>query len=464
MGWGSAAAVHEVAEAHAAGAAVLGEGAWRVTGRVLHLGLGPALLGDLIALDELLGGGAQGIDLLLGHAFVEIPVGEGLALPEFVEVRANPVEHAGDLGVVGEQHHALAMRDAALLDVADLERGGNPVGERQGLTHRGEGAVRLGLVIHDAAVEHGGGEEAALHGRAGGEDAAVVEEGLDHLLDAEFLEFAAVRRGERREGAHEEVQAGLRDEVREQLAEADLDGEEAAETHRGGESGERLGDEEVQIINGGAFDVPLAMREFKEGLVVENEAGVGAAAERVKGENSVVRLRDHAGDLRRRQHCAGEHGNLRMFFLQGFDEQRAEARTGTTARGVKHDDATDVVALVDFDVETPHDLREDLTTGAEITDGKVAARAFSAGNEVRGIEERAGGRLDVLNDAGLEVHHHGARDEAAATALAETREERAPVPPRLLSLGGLAGERVDAVLLADGFPKRGRDLVACLAD
>jgi hypothetical protein len=31
-------------------------------------------------------------------------------------------------------------------------------------------------------------------------------------------------------------------------------------------------------------------------------------------------------------------------------------------------------------------------------------------------------------------------------------------------LGGLAGERVDAVLLADGVPEQGRNLIASLAD
>ena len=377
---------------------------------------------------------------------------------------ADPVEHAGDLGVVGEEDHALAVGDAALLDVADFEGGGDPVSERELLAHGGERGIGERFVVHDAAIQHGGGEEAAFHRRAGGEDAAIVEEAGDHRLDAHLLELAAVRRRERREGAHEEVQAGLRDEIREELAQADFDGEEAAEAHAGGEAGERLGDEEVQIIDGGAFDVPFAMRELEERLVVKDEAGVGAAAEGIEREDGVVGLRDDAGDLRRGQHGAGEHGDLAVFFLQRLDEQRAEAGAAAAARGVQDDDAADIVALVDFDIETAHHLREHLATSAEVSDGEVATCALGAGDEIGGIEERAGVRADIFDHAGLQIDHDGPRDEAAAATITEAGEKGAPVSAWLLALRSLPGQRVDAMLLAKGFPKRGSDLIARLAD
>ena len=80
--------INEVTQTHAAATAVIrtGAAARDVRRAVLHLGLGAAFLCHLIALDKLLRGGTKGVDLLFGHALVEVPVRERLAVPEFVKV------------------------------------------------------------------------------------------------------------------------------------------------------------------------------------------------------------------------------------------------------------------------------------------------------------------------------------------------------------------------------------------
>ena len=192
------------------------------------------------------------------------------------------------------------MGRASLLDVADLKGGRNPIREGKGFLDRCEGGISLGLVFHDTTVKHGGAEEAAFHRGAGGKDGVIAEEGLDHVLNVHLLELAAVRRRERRKGAHEEVKGRLRNEVREKLAKADFDGEEAAEAHGGGQAAEHLCDEEVEIIHGRVLNAPLAMSQLEQGFIVENEARIGEAAHRVEREDGVVRLCHHAGDLRGR--------------------------------------------------------------------------------------------------------------------------------------------------------------------
>ena len=84
-----------------------------------------------------------------------------------------------------------------------------------------------------------------------------------------------------------------------------------AEAHRGSESAKHLGDEEVEVIHGWVFDAPLAMGEFEERFVVEDEARISKTAHRVQRKDRVVGLGDHAGDLRRGQDGAAEDRHFR---------------------------------------------------------------------------------------------------------------------------------------------------------
>ena len=100
----------------------------------------------------------------------------------------------------------------------------------------------------------------------------------------------------------------------------------------------------------------------------------------------------------------------------------------------------------------------------QIAFGEISARALHAVDHVRRIEKLAGLRPHFLQHAGLQVHHDGARHEAHPTALAQPAEERIGVSLRLLPIDRLAGRGVDAVLLTDGFPETGGDLIPGLAD
>jgi hypothetical protein len=55
--------------------------------------------------------------------------------------------------------------------------------------------------------------------------------------------------------------------------------------------------------------------QLEERFIIEDQASIGCAAQAIEGEDCVIRLRDDAGDLGRRQHRTAQHRCFRILLL-----------------------------------------------------------------------------------------------------------------------------------------------------
>ena len=129
------------------------------------------------------------------------------------------------------------------------------------------------------------------------------------------------------------------------------------------------------------------------------------------GERGIVRLNNHVRDLGRREDRVGHHDTIRVFLAELGHEQRTHSGARASADGVAHLEALEAVACLDFlpcDIER---LIDELSALGVVALGPVVTGAIHALDNVVRLEEAAVlGRLNHLDNRGLEVHHHRAWD------------------------------------------------------
>jgi len=91
------------------------------------------------------------------------------------------------------------------------------------------------------------------------------------------------------------VNTGLWHQVGLELGDIHVQG--SVESQRGGQRGDDLCNQPVQVGLGGALDVQVASADVLDGLVVEHDCHVGVLQQRVGREHRVVGLHDSGGHL-----------------------------------------------------------------------------------------------------------------------------------------------------------------------
>ena len=148
---------------------------------------------------------------------------------------------------------------------------------------------------------------------------------------------------------------------------------------------------------------------------------------------------------------------------EALEEERAQAGAGAAADGVEGEEALQAGAVVGQLADAVEDEVHDL-----LADGVVAARVvvggvLLAGDQLLGVVQLAvGARAHLIDDGGLEVDEHAARDVLARAGLREEGVEGVVAAADGL-VGGHLAIRLDAVLEAVQLPARIADLHAALA-
>jgi len=79
----------------------------------------------------------------------------------------------------------------------------------------------------------------------------------------------------------------------------DIDVQGSIESQRGGQRGDDLSDESVQVGISGSLNIQISSADIVDGLVVEHNGNIGVFQQRVGGQDGVVWLNDGGGDLGR---------------------------------------------------------------------------------------------------------------------------------------------------------------------
>jgi len=93
------------------------------------------------------------------------------------------------------------------------------------------------------------------------------------------------------------VNSWVWDQVSLELGNIDI--QSTIKSQRGGQRGDSLGDQSVQVGVGWSFDVQLSSADIVDGFIVQHDGDIGVFQQRVSGQDRVVGFDDGGRDLGR---------------------------------------------------------------------------------------------------------------------------------------------------------------------
>jgi len=332
-----------------------------------------------------------------------------------------------------------------------LETGGAPVDELDGPLglDGGDGGVDiLGddiTSVHEAAGHVLSVSGVTLSHHRGGLEGGVGDLGYGELLVVGLLggDDGCVR------GEHE-MDSGVGDQVSLELSDIDVEG--TVESEGGGQGGDNLSDQSVEVGVGGALNIEVSSADIVDGLVVKHDGDIGVLKEGVSGEDRVVRLNDGGGDLGGGVDGETELGFLTVIDGESLEEERSETGSGTTTDGVEDHESLETSALIGELSDSVEAEVNNLSSDGVMSTGEVVGGILLSGDELLGVEQLSvGSGTDLIDDGGLEIEEDGTGDVLAGTSL---REEG--VEGIVSASDGLIGRhltvRLNSVLEAEELP------------
>ena len=361
------------------------------------------------------------------HTFTDVPVDEGTLGVHQVELVIDAGEDFGDGGGVG--NHADGALDLGEVTAGDdggrlvvdtaLEAGGAPVDELDGALGLDGGDGGVDVLGDNITAEHeAAGHVLTVAGVALGEHGGGFEGGVGDFSNGELFVVGLFGGDDGSVGSQDEVDTGIGDQVGLEFGDVDVEG--TVEAERGGEGGDDLTDQTVEVGVGGAFDVEVTTAKVIDSFVVEHGSNVGVFEESVGGEDGVVGFDDGGGDLGRRIDGVTELGLLAVVNREAFEEEGTETGTGTTTDGVEDKETLETGAVVSELADAVEAEVDDFLTDGVVTTGVVVGGVFLAGDELFGVEELAVSTgADFIDDGGFEVEHNTAGDMLAGAGFGE---------------------------------------------
>ena len=245
---------------------------------------------------------------------------------------------------------------------------------------------------------------------------------------------------------------------------SDIDVKGTIESEGGGQGGDDLRDESVQVSVGGSLNVEVSAADIVDGLVVEHNGDIGVLKEGVSGEHRVVWLDDSGGDLWGWVDGESELGLLSVVDRESLEEEGSKTRSGTTSDGVEDKETLETSALISELSDTVEAEVNNFLTDGVMTTGEVVGGILLTGDELLWVEELSvGAGSDLIDDGGLEIEEDSAGDVLASTSLGEEGVESV-----VTATDGLIGRhltvRLDTVLEAEELPAGVTDLDTGLTD
>mmetsp|Transcript_9182 Transcript_9182/g.18520 ORF Transcript_9182/g.18520 Transcript_9182/m.18520 type:complete len:581 (-) Transcript_9182:2-1744(-) len=400
-------------------------------------------------------------ELALLHALADVPVDERALGVHKIELVVNARVELCDGRGVG--HHRdgthdlgeVATRDHGRRLVVDaaLEAGRAPVDELDGALRLDGGDGGVDVLGDDVATVHQADchvlsvawvDLAQLRGR--------LEGRVGDLGHRELLVVGLLRRDDGRKGGHHEVDARVRHQVGLELGHVHV--ERTVEAEGGGERGDDLSHQPVEVGVRRALHVEVAAADVVEGLVVHHEGDVGVLEEAVGGEHAIVGLHDGGRNLGRRVDGEGQLRLAAVVDRQALEQQGSKARASATANGIEHEEALEACAVVrELANAVEHEV-DDLLADSVVAARVIVGGVLLAGDQLLWVVQLAvSASANLIDDGRLEVNEHAAGDMLSRAGLREESVERIVATANGLVRGHLA-IGLDAVLQAVQLPAR----------
>jgi len=405
------------------------------------------------------------------HTLSDVPMNEGSLGVHQVELVIESGEDLSDGGGVGD--HADGSHDlgeittgddgGGLIVDTDLETSGAPIDELNGSLGLDGGNGGVDVLGDDvSSVHHGAGHVLSVSGVALSHHVGGLERAVGDFGDGELLVVGLLSGDDGGVRGQHEMDSGVRDQVGLELGDIDVQG--TVESQRGGEGGDDLSDESVQVGVGGSLDVQVSSADIVDGLVVEHDGDVGVLEEGVGGEDGVVRLNDGGGDLGRGIDGETELGFLTVIDGESLEEERAQTGSGTTTDGVEDEETLETGAVIGQLSDSVQAQVDDFLSDGVMTSGEVVSGIFLSGDELLGVEELSVGTgSDFVNNGRLQIEEDGSGDVLSGTSLGEEGVEGIITTTDGLVTGHLS-IGLDSVLEAEELPAGVTDLDTTLSD
>jgi len=258
------------------------------------------------------------------------------------------------------------------------------------------------------------------------------------------------------------VDSWVWDQVGLELSDIDVKG--TIESEGGGQGGDDLRDESVQVGVGGSLNVEVSAADIVDGLVVEHDGDIGVLKEGVGGEHGVVWLNDGGADLWGWVDGESELGLLSVIDGESLEEERSETRSGTSTDGVEDKESLESSALIGELSDSVKAEVDNFLSDGVVTTGEVVGGIFLSGDELLWVEKLSvGSGSDLIDNGWLEIKEDGSWDVLASTSLGEEGVEGI-----VTTTDGLVRWHLtvwlDSVLKAEELPAGVTDLDTGLSD
>ena len=222
---------------------------------------------------------------------------------------------------------------------------------------------------------------------------------------------------------------------------SDIDVKGTVESERGGQRGDNLSNESVQVGVGWSLNVEVSSADIVHSFVIEDDSDISVLEEGVSGQHGVVWLNNGSGNLWGWVDGETELGLLTVIDGKSLEEERSETGSGTTTDGIEHKETLETSALISKLSDSVEAEIDDLLTDGVVTSGEVVGGILLSGDELLGVEELAvGAGADLVDHGGLEIEEDSTGDVLASTSLGEEGVESV-----VAATDGLVGGHLAAV-------------------
>ena len=244
----------------------------------------------------------------------------------------------------------------------------------------------------------------------------------------------------------------------------DINVKSTIESEGGGEGGDNLGNESVQVGVGWSLDVEVSSADVVNGFVVDHDSNIGVLEEGVGREHGVVWLNNGGGDLWGWVDGESELGLLAVIDGESLEEEGSETGTGSSTDGVEDEETLETSALIGKLSDSVEAEINDFLTNGVMSSGEVVGSVFFTGDELLWVEELSvGSGSDLIDNGWLEIEEDGSWNVLTSTSLGEEGVESI-----VTTTDGFIGWHLtvwlDSVLEAEELPACVTDLDTGLTD
>jgi len=245
---------------------------------------------------------------------------------------------------------------------------------------------------------------------------------------------------------------------------SDIDVKGTIESEGGGERGDNLSDESVQVSVGWSLDIEVSSADIINGFVIDHDGDIGVLEEGVSGEDGVVWLNNGGGDLWGWIDGESELGFFTVIDGKSLEEERSETGTGSSTDGVEDEETLETCALIRELSDSIEAEIDDFLTNGVMSSGEVVGSIFFTGDELLWVEQLSvGSGSDLIDNGWFEIEEDGSWDVFTSTSLGEEGVEGI-----VTTTDGFIGWHLtvwlDSVLKAEELPAGVTDLDTGLTD